>query len=238
MPDVLSVENLSAGYGPVKIIEDVSLNVGEGEVVAVIGPNGAGKTTLMLAVMGMATVFSGRVLLMGDDVTRLPPYLKVGKGLVLSLERRRLFPDMTVYENVISGAYLRKDRNGVREDYAMVCEIFPIIEKRAKQLAGTLSGGEQQMVAIARALMAKPKVMLLDEPSVGLAPLARQTVFDKVREIREKHGISILIVEQDASLALATVDRAYVLEQGRIKLSGRGEELLRKPEIRQSYIGL
>jgi branched-chain amino acid transport system ATP-binding protein len=238
MPDVLSVENLSAGYGPVKIIEDVSLNVGEGEVVAVIGPNGAGKTTLMLAVMGMATVFSGRVLLMGDDVTRLPPYLKVGKGLVLSLERRRLFPDMTVYENVISGAYLRKDRNGVREDYAMVCEIFPIIEKRAKQLAGTLSGGEQQMVAIARALMAKPKVMLLDEPSVGLAPLARKTVFDKVREIREKHGISILIVEQDASLALATVDRAYVLEQGRIKLSGRGEELLRKPEIRQSYIGL
>jgi branched-chain amino acid transport system ATP-binding protein len=238
MPDVLSVENLSAGYGPVKIIEDVSLDVGEGEVVAVIGPNGAGKTTLMLAVMGMATVFSGRVLLMGDDVTRLPPYLKVGKGLVLSLERRRLFPDMTVYENVISGAYLRKDRNGVREDYAMVCEIFPIIEKRAKQLAGTLSGGEQQMVAIARALMAKPKVMLLDEPSVGLAPLARKTVFDKVREIREKHGISILIVEQDASLALATVDRAYVLEQGRIKLSGRGEELLRKPEIRQSYIGL
>jgi branched-chain amino acid transport system ATP-binding protein len=238
MPDVLSVENLSAGYGPVKIIEDVSLNVGEGEVVAVIGPNGAGKTTLMLAVMGIATVFSGRVLLMGDDVTRLPPYLKVGKGLVLSLERRRLFPDMTVYENVISGAYLRKDRNGVREDYAMVCELFPIIEKRAKQLAGTLSGGEQQMVAIARALMAKPKVMLLDEPSVGLAPLARKTVFDKVREIREKHGISILIVEQDASLALATADRAYVLEQGRIKLSGRGEELLRKPEIRQSYIGL
>jgi branched-chain amino acid transport system ATP-binding protein len=238
MPDVLSVENLSAGYGPVKIIEDVSLNVGEGEVVAVIGPNGAGKTTLMLAVMGMATVFSGRVLLMGDDVTRLPPYLKVGKGLVLSLERRRLFPDMTVYENVISGAYLRKDRNGVREDYAMVCEIFPMIEKRAKQLAGTLSGGEQQMVAIARALMAKPKVMLLDEPSVGLAPLARKTVFDKVGEIREKHGISILIVEQDASLALATADRAYVLEQGRIKLSGRGEELLRKPEIRQSYIGL
>jgi branched-chain amino acid transport system ATP-binding protein len=238
MPDVLSVENLSAGYGPVKIIEDVSLNVGEGEVVAVIGPNGAGKTTLMLAVMGMATVFSGRVLLMGDDVTRLPPYLKVGKGLVLSLERRRLFPDMTVHENVISGAYLRKDRNGVREDYAMVCELFPIIEKRAKQLAGTLSGGEQQMVAIARALMAKPKVMLLDEPSVGLAPLARKTVFDKVREIREKHNISILIVEQDASLALATADRAYVLEQGRIKLSGRGEELLRKPEIRQSYIGL
>jgi branched-chain amino acid transport system ATP-binding protein len=238
MPDVLSVENLSAGYGPVKIIEDVSLNVGEGEVVAVIGPNGAGKTTLMLAVMGMATVFSGRVLLMGDDVTRLPPYLKVGKGLVLSLERRRLFPDMTVYENVISGAYLRKDRNGVREDYAMVCELFPMIEKRAKQLAGTLSGGEQQMVAIARALMAKPKVMLLDEPSVGLAPLARKTVFDKVGEIREKHGISILIVEQDASLALATADRAYVLEQGRIKLSGRGEELLRKPEIRQSYIGL
>ena len=238
MPDILTVENLSAGYGPVKIVEDVSLSVGEGEVVAVIGPNGAGKTTLMLAVMGMATVFSGRVLLMGEDVTRLPPYLKVGKGLVLSLERRRLFPDMTVYENVISGAYLRRDRNGVNEDYAMVCELFPIIEKRAKQFAGTLSGGEQQMVAIARALMAKPRVMLLDEPSVGLAPLARKTVFDKVREIREKYGISILIVEQDASLALATADRAYVLEQGRIKLSGRGEELLRKPEIRQSYIGL
>jgi len=238
MSDVLSVENLSAGYGPVKIVDDVSINVGEGEVVAVIGPNGAGKTTLMLAVMGMATVFSGRVLFMGRDVTHLPPYEKVGLGLVLSLERRRLFPDMTVYENVVSGAYLRKDKNGLKEDYGMVCELFPIIKARSKQLAGTLSGGEQQMVAIARALMAKPKVMLLDEPSVGLAPLARKTVFDKVREIREKHGISILIVEQDASLALATADRAYVLEQGRIRLSGSGEELLRKPEIRQSYIGL
>ncbi|MEM4573137.1 MAG: ABC transporter ATP-binding protein [Candidatus Caldarchaeum sp.] len=235
---VLEVENLIAGYGPVTVIEDINLTVREKEIVAVIGPNGAGKTTLMLALVGLATIKSGKITLINEDVTKLPPYEKVRKGLVLSLERRRLFPDMTVYENVMSGAYTRKDKNGIMDDYRMVADLFPIIEKRRKQLAGTLSGGEQQMVAIARALMARPRVLLLDEPSVGLAPIARRTVFEKIREIRERQGISILVVEQDASLALQTADRAYVLEQGKIVYEGSGIALLNSEKIRQSYIGI
>ncbi|MEM4494538.1 MAG: ABC transporter ATP-binding protein [Candidatus Caldarchaeum sp.] len=235
---MLEAVDLTAGYGPVTIIENINIEVHEKEIVAVIGPNGAGKTTLMLALAGLATVKSGKTLLNGEDVTRLPPYDRVVKGLVLSLERRRLFPDMTVYENVMAGAYRRKDREEIMKDYEMVSELFPIVEKRRKQLAGTLSGGEQQMVALARALMARPRVLLLDEPSVGLAPIARIAVFEKVREIRERQGIAILVVEQDAALALQTADRAYVLEGGRIALEGSGTGLLNSPKIRESYIGL
>lgn len=238
MEKVLEAVGLTAGYGPVTIIEDISVEVREREIVAVIGPNGAGKTTLMLALAGLATVKSGKTLLNNEDITRLPPYERVVKGLVLSLERRRLFPDMTVYENVMTGAYRRRDRENIRKDYEMVAELFPIIEKRRKQLAGTLSGGEQQMVALARALMARPRVLLLDEPSVGLAPIARLAVFEKVREIRERQNIAILVVEQDAALALQTADRAYVMEGGRITLEGSGTNLLSSPKIRESYIGL
>ncbi|GBC72412.1 High-affinity branched-chain amino acid transport ATP-binding protein LivF [archaeon HR03] len=238
MEKVLEAVGLTAGYGPVTIIEDISVEVREREIVAVIGPNGAGKTTLMLALAGLATVKSGKTLLNNEDITRLPPYERVVKGLVLSLERRRLFPDMTVYENVMTGAYRRRDRENIRKDYEMVAELFPIIEKRRKQLAGTLSGGEQQMVALARALMARPRVLLLDEPSVGLAPIARLAVFEKVREIRERQNIAILVVEQDAALALQTADRAYVMEGGRITLEGSGTGLLSSPKIRESYIGL
>ncbi|BAJ51195.1 branched-chain amino acid ABC transporter ATP-binding protein [Candidatus Caldarchaeum subterraneum] len=238
MEKVLEAVGLTAGYGLVTIIEDISVEVREREIVAVIGPNGAGKTTLMLALAGLATVKSGKTLLNNEDITRLPPYERVVKGLVLSLERRRLFPDMTVYENVMTGAYRRRDRENIRKDYEMVAELFPIIEKRRKQLAGTLSGGEQQMVALARALMARPRVLLLDEPSVGLAPIARLAVFEKVREIRERQNIAILVVEQDAALALQTADRAYVMEGGRITLEGSGTNLLSSPKIRESYIGL
>lgn len=238
MEKMLEAVGLTAGYGPVTIIENINIEVHEKEIVAVIGPNGAGKTTLMLALAGVATVKSGRTLLNGEDITRLPPYDRVVKGLVLSLERRRLFPDMTVYENVMAGAYRRKDKEEIMKDYEMVSELFPIIEKRRKQLAGTLSGGEQQMVALARALMARPRVLLLDEPSVGLAPIARIAVFEKVREIRERQGIAILVVEQDASLALQTADRAYVMEGGKIALEGSGTGLLNSPKIRESYIGL
>lgn len=235
---MLRVDNLTAGYGAVTIVENITFGVKEAEIVSLIGPNGAGKTTLMLALAGLATIKAGKIYLMDEEITNLPAHERVVKGLVLSLERRRLFPDMTVYENVISGAYRRKDKEKIREDYKMVVELFPIIEKRRKQLAGTLSGGEQQMVAIARALMAKPRVLLLDEPSVGLAPMARKIVFDKIREIREKQSISILIVEQDASLALQTADRAFVLEQGKLVLEGAGLELLNSERIRQSYIGI
>lgn len=238
MSEVLRVEELTAGYGSVPIIHDLSLGVRGNEIVAVIGPNGAGKTTLMRAIMGIADVMAGRIILDGEELTHVPSHERVVRGLVLALERRRLFPDMTVYENVLSGAYRRKDKDGVRQDYKMVLELFPIIEQRKKQLAGTLSGGEQQMVAVARALMARPRVLLLDEPSVGLAPLARKIVFDKIREIRERQGISILVVEQDAALALQHADRAYVLEQGKIKLTGTGSDLLNSPEVKKSYIGL
>ncbi|MEM3021708.1 MAG: ABC transporter ATP-binding protein [Candidatus Caldarchaeum sp.] len=238
MSEVLRVEGLTAGYGPVPVVKDLTLHVDGNEIVAVIGPNGAGKTTLMLAVAGILNTMKGRIILMGEDLTNVPAYERVVRGLVLSLERRRLFPDMSVYENVMAGAFRRRDGDGIKHDYKMVSELFPIIEQRRRQLAGTLSGGEQQMVAIARALMARPRVLLLDEPSVGLAPLARKIVFDKVREIRDRQGISILLVEQDASLALQYADRAYVLEQGQISLTGTGVELLNSPVVRRSYIGL
>ncbi|MEM2096290.1 MAG: ABC transporter ATP-binding protein [Candidatus Caldarchaeum sp.] len=238
MREVLRVEGLTAGYGPVPVVKDLTLHVDGNEIVAVIGPNGAGKTTLMLAVAGILNTMKGRIILMGEDLTNVPAYERVVRGLVLSLERRRLFPDMSVYENVMAGAFRRRDGDGIKHDYKMVSELFPIIEQRRRQLAGTLSGGEQQMVAIARALMARPRVLLLDEPSVGLAPLARKIVFDKVREIRDRQGISILLVEQDASLALQYADRAYVLEQGQISLTGTGVELLNSPVVRRSYIGL
>ncbi|MEM1943880.1 MAG: ABC transporter ATP-binding protein [Candidatus Caldarchaeum sp.] len=238
MREVLRVEGLTAGYGSVPVVRDLTLHVDGNEIVAVIGPNGAGKTTLMLAIAGILNTMKGRIILMGEDLTNVPGYERVVRGLVLSPERRRLFPDMSVYENVMAGAFRRKDRDGIKQDYKMVSELFPIIEQRKKQLAGTLSGGEQQMVAIARALMARPRVLLLDEPSVGLAPLARKIVFDKVREIRDRQGISILVVEQDASLALQYADRAYVLEQGQISLTGTGVELLNSPVVRRSYIGL
>jgi len=236
--EVLRVEGLTAGYGPVPVVKDLTLHVDGNEIVAVIGPNGAGKTTLMLAVAGILNTMKGRIILMGEDLTNVPAYERVVRGLVLSLERRRLFPDMSVYENVMAGAFRRRDGDGIKHDYKMVSELFPIIEQRRRQLAGTLSGGEQQMVAIARALMARPRVLLLDEPSVGLAPLARKIVFDKVKEIRDRQGISILLVEQDASLALQYADRAYVLEQGQISLTGTGVELLNSPVVRRSYIGL
>ncbi|MCS6769099.1 MAG: ABC transporter ATP-binding protein [Candidatus Caldarchaeum sp.] len=238
MGEVLRVENLTAGYGSVSIIRDLSIEVSGREIVAVIGSNGAGKTTLMLSIMGIADIMAGKIILDGEDLTNVPSYERVVKGLVLCLERRRLFPDMSVYENVISGAFRRRDKAGVKQDYEMVSELFPIIEQRRNQLAGTLSGGEQQMVAIARALMAKPRVLLLDEPSVGLAPIARKLVFEKIKEIREKQGISILVVEQDAALALQYSDRAYVLEQGRVQFSGTGLEILNSPVVRRSYIGL
>ncbi|MEM2044488.1 MAG: ABC transporter ATP-binding protein [Candidatus Caldarchaeum sp.] len=238
MSEVLRVEGLTAGYGPVPVVKDLTLHVDGNEIVAVIGPNGAGKTTLMLAVAGILNTMKGRIILMGEDLTNVPAYERVVRGLVLSLERRRLFPDMSVYENVMAGAFRRRDGDGIKHDYKMVSELFPIIEQRRRQLAGTLSGGEQQMVAIARALMARPRVLLLDEPSVGLAPLARKIVFDKVKEIRDRQGISILLVEQDASLALQYADRAYVLEQGQISLTGTGVELLNSPAVRRSYIGL
>ncbi|MEM4171407.1 MAG: ABC transporter ATP-binding protein [Candidatus Caldarchaeum sp.] len=238
MSEVLRVEGLTAGYGPVTVVKDLTLHVDGNEIVAVIGPNGAGKTTLMLAVAGILNTMKGRIILMGEDLTNVPAYERVVRGLVLSLERRRLFPDMSVYENVMAGAFRRRDGDGIKHDYKMVSELFPIIEQRRRQLAGTLSGGEQQMVAIARALMARPRVLLLDEPSVGLAPLARKIVFDKVKEIRDRQGISILLVEQDASLALQYADRAYVLEQGQISLTGTGVELLNSPVVRRSYIGL
>ncbi|MEM0443530.1 MAG: ABC transporter ATP-binding protein [Candidatus Caldarchaeum sp.] len=238
MSEVLRVEGLTAGYGPVPVVKDLTLHVDGNEIVAVIGPNGAGKTTLMLAVAGILNTMKGRIILMGEDLTNVPAYERVVRGLVLSLERRRLFPDMSVYENVMAGAFRRRDGDGIKHDYKMVSELFPIIEQRRRQLAGTLSGGEQQMVAIARALMARPRVLLLDEPSVGLAPLARKIVFDKVKEIRDRQGISILLVEQDASLALQYADRAYVLEQGQISLTGTGVELLNSPVVRRSYIGL
>lgn len=234
---MLKVERLYSGYDKALILKDVSLTVKEKELVVVLGANGSGKTTLMITLAGILKPVSGRIEFYSHDITKLEPYERVKKGLALCLERRRLFLSMSVIENVLSGAYLRRDRKSVVEDLSYIYDLFPIIKERKNQLAGTLSGGEQQMVAIARALMSKPRLLMLDEPSVGLAPIMKQKVFDKVQEIKEREGISILVTEQDASI-LPFADRAYILEHGQISIQGKGEELLKDARIKASYLGV
>ncbi len=235
---MLQVNGLNSGYGNAQIIYDLSLGVGEKKIVSIIGPNGAGKTTLLLTLTGIIKPYSGEVRLDGEDITRLEPYERVGRGLVLAPERRRLFPEMTVLENLLMGAYHRKDKKGVGEDLEMVYQIFPALKARKNQMAGTLSGGEQQMVAIGRALMSRPKLLLLDEPSVGLAPSLREKIFDAVAKIREDRGVTVLAAEQDASVALPISDEAHVLEHGRITLSGTAGEIMSNPKVREAYLGL
>lgn len=235
---VLRVEGLRSGYGGSEVLHGVSLEVRDDEVVSVIGPNGAGKSTLLLTIAGIVRPHAGRIRYGGEDVTSLPVHERVRRGIVLCPERRRLFPEMTVGENVLAGAYLRRDRDGIRRDLEKVFEIFPFIKERWRQLAGTLSGGEQQMVAIARALMSRPRLLMLDEPSVGLAPVMKVTVFEKVREIREREGIPVLVVEQDAYLAMSVSDRTYVLESGSVVLEGKSSELMGNDDVKSRYLGL
>ena len=234
---MLEIDNLSAAYGSFQALFGINLRVDAGETVGVIGPNGAGKTTLMRVISGLLPGRAGKLAFEGRALTGVPAYRVVARGIAHVPENRRLFPKLTVEENLRIGAYMPQARKHFGERLAWVYGLFPRLAERRTQLAGTMSGGEQQMCAIARALMSKPKLLLLDEPSAGLAPLVVQQVFDLVRKIRSE-GFTVLIVEQNVQQLLELVDRAYLLEVGRIKLSGMAAELKANAFVRQAYLGL
>jgi branched-chain amino acid transport system ATP-binding protein len=235
---MLKLDSVQVSYGAIQAVRGVSLEVPSGEVVAIIGANGAGKSTLLKSVVGLEPVSGGRVVLEGKDITSVPSHKRTGLGVALSPEGRGVFPDQTVRDNLLLGAYSRKDDTAkleakIERSYVL----FPRLRERQEQMAGTLSGGEQQMLAIARALMSEPKLLLLDEPSLGLAPLIIQDIFKTIRSLREM-GLTILLVEQMANQALAVADHAYVLETGRITHQGKGSELLNDPKVRAAYLGV
>ena len=233
---MLKVENLVVKYGMIEAIKGISFEVNDGEIVTLIGSNGAGKTTTMQTISGLLKPSEGSILLDGTDLTKIPPHKIVPMGLAQVPEGRRVFAQQTVEENLDLGAYCRKDKEGIKADLENVFELFPRLEERRKQPAGTLSGGEQQMLAMARALMAKPKIMLMDEPSMGLSPLLVKEIFRIIENIN-KQGTTVLLVEQNAKMALAIADRAYVLETGKIILEGTGAELAASEQVRKAYLG-
>jgi branched-chain amino acid transport system ATP-binding protein len=234
---LLEVRNLNAFYGAVQVLHDVNLSVGAGEIVGLVGANAAGKSTLMFSMAGLRTTYQGDVLLEGIAINDLPPYERPARGLVLVPERRRLFPFMTVLENLEIGAYARAARGQARETLEEVFALLPVLAERRKQVAGSMSGGEQQMLAIGRALMAKPRVLLLDEPTEGLAPIYVKLLFDLIVDLRAK-GLTVMIVEQNVHHVLHTADRAYVLENGRIVMEGKGSALLNDERLKTAYLGL
>jgi branched-chain amino acid transport system ATP-binding protein len=234
---LLELKGVDALYGRVRALRGVTINVDQGEVVALIGSNGAGKTTTLRTISGLMHPPSGSITFNGKDISRMAAHDIVGLGICQSPEGRRLFARMQVIDNLRMGAFLRKDREGIQKDMDRVFELFPRLKERTTQLAGTLSGGEQQMLAIGRALMSKPKLLMLDEPSLGLAPILVETIFQIVREINAQ-GIPILLVEQNATKALEVAHRAYVLETGTIVKSGSGKELLSSPDVQRAYLGI
>ncbi len=233
---MLEIDGLNVYYDAIHVIKNVSVFVKEGEIVTLIGANGAGKTTTLRTVSGLKKAASGSIRLDGEDISSLSPPQRVKRGLLHVPEGRRVFPDMTVQENLDMGAFLRNDRVAIVEEQKRVFESFPVLLKRRRQLAGTLSGGEQQMLAMGRALMGRPRILLLDEPSMGLSPILVQEIFSIIRDIN-KMGTSILLVEQNAQMALSIADRAYVLENGAISMSGTGQELLESDEVQKAYLG-
>jgi branched-chain amino acid transport system ATP-binding protein len=234
---LLELEDVVVAYGRIEALHGISIGIDEGEVVALIGANGAGKTTTMRAISGLRPLTSGRIRFDGEDISKLRADLRVRRGLCQSPEGRGIFPGMTVMENLDMGAYTRRDAKGIADDLERVFGLFPRMSERRKQVAGTLSGGEQQMLAIGRALMSRPKLLLLDEPSMGLAPMLIQQIFEIITEI-SKQGTTILVVEQNAQQALSRADRAYVLETGRIVKGGTGAELLHDPAVKEAYLGV
>lgn len=233
---MLEIKNINVHFGVIHALKGISLTVNDGEIVTLIGANGAGKTTTLRTASGLKKPTDGSIVLDGKDITNTSAKERVQMGISHSPEGRRVFSTMTVLENLELGAYLRKDRAEIKKDMDMVFGHFPILADRRKQLAGTLSGGEQQMLAIGRALMSKPKLLFLDEPSMGLAPILVQEIFNIIREIN-KDGTTILLVEQNASMALQIANRAYVIETGSIVLSGTGAELLQSDDIKKAYLG-
>ena len=231
---MLKVENLKVNFGGIEAVKGISFEVKEGEIVTLIGSNGAGKSTTLRAISGLVKPSEGRIIFEGSDITKIGSSEIVGKGITLCPEGRRIFPDMTVLENIKIGAYLRND--DLTNDIEKCHRLFPILKERENQLAGTLSGGEQQMLAVARSLMSRPKIMMLDEPSLGLAPLVVKDIFNILKEINEE-GVTILLIEQNANMALRLADKAYVLETGTIAMEGSGKELLDNPKIKEAYLG-
>jgi branched-chain amino acid transport system ATP-binding protein len=234
MAPLLELEDVHARYGPVQALHGVSLSVGEGEVVAVLGGNGAGKTTTLRAVSGLVAS-SGEIRFAGERITSFAPERVARAGIAHVPEGRGIFPELSVRDNLRLGAYLR--RGDFSESYERVCGYFPVLERRRTQPAGTLSGGEQQMLAVARGLMSRPRLLLLDEPSLGLAPIVVREIFAIIGELNEKDGLAVLVVEQNAKLALRSSSRAYVLEVGRVALEGPSTELAEDESVRNSYLG-
>ena len=233
---MLRVEDINVYYGAIHAIKGISLEVNDGEIVALIGSNGAGKSTTLRTISGLMKPKTGRIMYDGEDITGVPAHKIVGKGLCQVPEGRHVFANLTVLENLELGAYLRTDKEGIAKDMEMVFEKFPRLLERKDQLSGTLSGGEQQMLTMARALMSRPKLLLLDEPSMGLAPLLIKEIFNIIKEINAS-GTTVLLVEQNANMALSIADKAYVLETGRITLSGTAAELASSEEVRKAYLG-
>lgn len=233
---MLEIKNLNVHYGVIHALKNISLIVNQGEIVTLIGANGAGKTTTLRTISGLNKATDGEIILEGENITNISAPDRVKKKLSQVPEGRRIFQDMTIVENLELGAFLRNDKQNIKKEMEDMYELFPILGKRKKQIAGTLSGGEQQMLAMARALMSKPKILLLDEPSMGLAPLLVKEIFNIIQNINSR-GMTILLVEQNARMALSIAHRAYVLETGNIVMSGTGEELVNSDEIRKSYLG-
>jgi branched-chain amino acid transport system ATP-binding protein len=236
MKTLLQLENVHAGYGPIEVLKGLNLAVGEGEIVAVLGANGAGKSTTLMTISGINQCRQGRILFNGAPIQNQPPHEIVRYGISQAPEGRRIFPRLTVRENLEMGAFQRVDDEALRADLERVFATFPILKERQTQLGGTLSGGEQQMLAISRALMARPKLLLLDEPSLGLAPMIVTRIFNIIREIN-RQGTTILLVEQNANMALHVAQRGYVLETGKIVLEDTAEHLIKNEQVKKSYLG-
>ena len=238
MPHLLEIRDLEAGYGPINVLHKISLTVDRGEIVTIIGANGAGKSTTLMCISGIVKARGGSISFDGRDLTgdRVPPHEIVRLGLTQAPEGRKIFPRLTVLENLEMGAFTRTNRDDIAKDIERAFALFPILRERQSQLGGLLSGGQQQMLAIARALMARPKLLLLDEPSLGLAPQLVTQIFGVIKELNEQ-GVSVLLVEQNARMALKIAHRGYVLETGRIAFSDRAEVLLNDPRIRAAYLG-
>ena len=234
---MLEVESVSSGYGMIQILWDVSFKIGEKEIVSIIGPNGAGKTTLVKTIIGLLPAKNGTIKFKDENIENLPPYEIVKKGLTLIPEGRDIFSKMTVEENLLLGAYTIKDKQKVKDTKERIYQIFPVLHKKEKSIAQTLSGGEQQMLVIGRSLMLNPELLILDEPSLGLAPIIVAKVLDTLREINDE-GVAILLVEQNIRDSLNIADRGYVLEEGKIIIEGEGRELLSNEHIKEVYLGI
>lgn len=234
---MLELQNVNTFYGNIQALRDVNLHIDEGEIVTLIGANGAGKSTTLMTICGINHPRSGQILWNGSPIQNLPAHEIVSLGISQAPEGRLIFPDLSVKENLELGAFPRRDSAGIKEDMEYVLELFPILAQRSKQLGGTLSGGEQQMLAISRSLMARPKLLLLDEPSLGLAPIIIQQIFDIIQRVN-KSGTTVFLVEQNANQALRIADRGYVMENGRIVMEDKAKKLLESPEVRKAYLGL